>query len=88
MVKSKSLRVLILRPTFLEKFLHQQKQWNDGKDSCTIVTKMFLSNFTESMESELSFEWNIFPGLTSLELLRKIQEYLGSRNIDPQGAHW
>ena len=25
-----------------------------------------------------------FPGLTSLELLRKIQEYLGNRSIDPE----
>ena len=30
------------------------------------------------------FEWIIFPVLTSLELLRKIQEYLGRRNIVPE----
>ena len=55
------------------------KQWNDGKDSYTIVIKMFLSNFTESMESELSFGWNIFPGLTSLELLRKASGVFGKQ---------
>ena len=31
----------------------------------------------------IEFEWNIFPGLKTLELPPKIQEYLESRNIDP-----
>ena len=29
-------------------------------------------------------DWNILPGLTSLEMLRKIQNDLQSRNIDPE----
>ena len=33
----------------------------------------------------IEFEWNIFPkDFASLEFLRKIQEYVESRNIDPE----
>ena len=31
----------------------------------------------------IKFKWNIFPGRPSLELLRKVQEYLERRNIEP-----
>ena len=30
------------------------------------------------------FEWNILPALTSLEMVRKVQDDLHSRNIDPE----
>ena len=32
----------------------------------------------------VEFEWNIFPGLTSLQTLQKIQEDLQERNIEPE----
>ena len=32
----------------------------------------------------IEFEWNIFPGLTSLEILQKIQKDLRDRNIEPE----
>ena len=32
----------------------------------------------------IEFEWNIFPGLTSLELLQKIQKHLQDQNIEPE----
>ena len=32
----------------------------------------------------IEFEWNIFPGFTSFELLRKIYSDLQRRNIDPE----
>ena len=32
----------------------------------------------------IEFEWNIFPGLTSLEILQNIQGDLQERNIEPE----
>ena len=32
----------------------------------------------------IEFEWNIFPGLTSLEILQKIQKDLQNQNIEPE----
>ena len=32
----------------------------------------------------IEFEWNIFPGFTSIEFLRKIQEDLEVRRINPE----
>ena len=32
----------------------------------------------------IEFEWNIFPGLTSLQILQRIQKHLGERNIEPE----
>ena len=32
----------------------------------------------------IEFEWNIFPGLTSLQILQKIQDDLRERNIEPE----
>ena len=37
--------------------------------------------------SASKFEWNIFPGLASLEILQKIQEDLRERNIEPEKIH-
>ena len=31
----------------------------------------------------IEFEWNIFPGLTSIQTLQKIQNELQERNIEP-----
>ena len=36
----------------------------------------FTENYLELMENRLSSKWNIFPGLTSLEILQKIQKDL------------
>ena len=36
------------------------------------------------MEKPIEFEWSIFPGHTSLEILQKIQQDLQDRNIEPQ----
>ena len=33
----------------------------------------------------IEFEWNIFPGHTSLEMLQKVQEDLQSRGFEPEG---
>ena len=37
----------------------------------------------------IEFEWNIFPGLTSLHILQRIQKHLGERNIELEnfGGH-
>ena len=32
----------------------------------------------------IEFEWNIFPGFTSLEMLQKVQEDLRSRGLEPE----
>ena len=32
----------------------------------------------------IEFEWNIFPGLTSLEFFQKIQKNLQDQKIDPE----
>ena len=45
-----------------------------------ILTEKYL----ELMENRFEFEWNIFPGLASLEILQKIQEGLQDRNIEPE----
>ena len=34
----------------------------------------------------IEFEWNILPGLTSLEILQKIQRDLQDRNIEPENV--
>ena len=64
-----------------EKFLNQQKQWKYGKDSWWNFQKDVFDKFYGINGEPSEFEWNIFPVLTSLKLLRKIQEYLGSRNL-------
>ena len=33
----------------------------------------------------IQFEWNIFPGRASSEMLQKVQEYLQSRRLEPAG---
>ena len=33
---------------------------------------------------QIEFEWNIFPGLTSLEIFQKIQKDLKGQNIEPE----
>ena len=45
-----------------------------------ILTKNFFGIDGEPIE----FEWNIFPGRTSLEILRKIQKDLQEQNIEPE----
>ena len=46
----------------------------------SILTERLLAIDGEQMK----FEWNIFPGLTSLEILQKTQEDLQDRNIEPE----
>ena len=36
------------------------------------------------MENPIEFEWNILPGVTSLQILQKIQGDLQGRNIEPE----
>ena len=48
------------------------------KEFQTDVSEQFYG-----IDKPIELDWNIFKGLTSLELLREIQEYLESRNIDP-----
>ena len=54
-----------------------QKRTKDGN----INSKNFDSPIIT--ENHLEFEWNIFPGLTSLEILQKIQKDLQNQNIEP-----
>ena len=35
----------------------------------------------------MEFEWNLFPGITSIEILRKIQEDLEARIINPRNIN-
>ena len=34
----------------------------------------------------IEFEWNIFPGLTSLGILQKIQKDLKDQNVEPENC--
>ena len=44
----------------------------------------FPSIILRSRRINIEFEWNIVPGLASLEMLRKIQDDSQRRNIDPE----
>ena len=41
-----------------------------------------MENYLRS--SGIDFDWKILPGRTSLEMLRKVQEDVQSRNFDPE----
>ena len=46
---------------------------------------MSTVQFLQRIEGEpIEFEWNIFPGFTSLQILTKIQKDLQDRNIEPE----
>ena len=32
----------------------------------------------------IQFEWNIFPGFTTIEILRQIQKHLEARQMNPE----
>ena len=36
----------------------------------------------------MDFEWNIFPGFTTLQLVREVQEFLSKMRIQPRRFHW
>ena len=36
----------------------------------------------------MEFEWNIFPGFTTLQLCNKVQEFLSKMSIQPEDFHW
>ena len=56
------------------------ERWKGQNMECqTDVSEQLYAIDGEPIE----FEWNIFPGCTSLELLQKIQECLMNRYIDP-----
>ena len=60
-------------------------QIEDGKIKWKIFNKLILTEiFLDLMENRLSFEWNIFLGLMSLEKLRKNQKDLQEQNIEPE----
>ena len=36
----------------------------------------------------MEFEWNVFPGFTTLQLCNKVQEFLSKMNIQPEDFYW
>ena len=36
----------------------------------------------------MEFEWNIFPGFTTLQLVREVQEFLSRLSVEPEKFHW
>ena len=50
--------------------LHGNKDWDGSKHLRN------TENWTELMVSQWEFEWNIFPGFTTLQLCHKVQELL------------
>ena len=62
-----------------------QKQIEGGKAQWqTFDCKLLMESYWESIENQVSFEWNIFSRLTSLQILQKIQGDLPERNIEPE----
>ena len=60
-----------------------QKQTEDGKAKWqTFKCPLLKKNCWESMENTIEFEWNIFPGLKSLQILPRIQNDLQERNSE------
>ena len=55
-----------------------------GKSSKRIATIQFLQRITWNWWEPIEFEWNIFQGLASMEILQKIQKDLQDRNIGPE----
>ena len=43
----------------------------------------FYGDYFELMEELIWYEWSTYPGLTSLEILRKIQKDLQEQNMEP-----
>ena len=36
----------------------------------------------------MELEWNIFPGFTTLQLVREVQELLSTLSVEPEKFHW
>ena len=68
----------------LGKLLNQQKHQRDGTGSSWISRQQFLINFCGIDGEPIEFEWNIFKGLASWEMIRKVQGDLQRRKFDPE----
>ena len=93
-----SRNVQISDHRYLEKvFKNLRKKWNIAGEAPVIGIEALKTNVLvwESFMSTtmkaagiggepIEFEWNIFVGLASLEILQKIQEDLQDRNLEPE----
>ena len=56
----------------------------DGSTRWISTVQFLQRSFFWTDGEPIEFEWNVFPGLTSLEILQKIQEDLQDRKIEPE----
>ena len=82
--KSKGTRILRLCLVW-ENCPSAQRQIKDWKGQLTNFQSFASTkNYSVSMENPIEFEWNILPGVTSLQIIQKIQGDLEGRNIEPK----
>ena len=65
----------------LEKMSEANRRWENQEQNQQSNSYRELQGIAGE---PIEFEWNIFPGLTSLEILQKIQKDLQDRNIEPE----
>ena len=67
-----------------EEYINSQKQTPSGKNRSSISNKSNEYAEMSGIDGELfEFEWHIFQGFTSIEILRQIQKDLDARQRNP-----
>ena len=83
------LRLLMIKRSSGQRQEHEFIQIPSGENVRACVVKMSTNRFLQIItwnwcEKLVEFEWNIFPGLASLDIFQKIQKHLQKQDIEPE----